>query len=103
CQNNLKQLGIATHAHHDTFGFFPSGGWGWDWCGDPDRGSGMKQPGGWIFSTLPFVEQDNPYKIGTGLAFNSPQRWALIAQRIQVPLPVYNCPSRRHGGPFPNA
>jgi len=102
CANNLRQLGIACHNHHDTFGIFPSGGWGWDWCGDPDRGTGKDQPGGWIFSTMAFAEQDNPYKLGQGLPFNSPARWQLISQRISTPLPIYNCPSRRRGGPYQN-
>jgi hypothetical protein len=102
CANNLRQLGIACHHHHDAIGHFPTGGWGWDWAGDPDRGFGKNQPGGWIFNTLAFVEQDNPYKLGQGLPFNSPARWALISQRMSTPLPIYNCPSRRSGGPYEN-
>src|SRR5438046_233715 len=31
CTNNLKQLGIAMHNFHDTYGRFPSAGWN-TWC-----------------------------------------------------------------------
>src|SRR5688572_24671235 len=99
CQNQLRQLGIACHAHHDVMGHFPTGGWGWDWGGDPDRGYSKKQGGGWIFNTMAFAEQDNTYKLGQGMPFNSTARWNLIAQRFSTPLPIYNCPSRRSGGP----
>jgi prepilin-type processing-associated H-X9-DG protein len=93
---------VACHNHHDTVGHFPTGGWGWDWGGDPDRGFGKGQPGGWIFNTMNFTEQNNSYRLGAGMPFNSPARWALISQRFSTPLPIYNCPSRRAGGPFQN-
>jgi prepilin-type N-terminal cleavage/methylation domain-containing protein len=102
CSNNLRQLGIAVHNHHDVIGHFPTGGWGWDWGGDPDRGFGKDQPGGWIFNTLAYTEQNNSYKLGSGMPFNSSARWALIGQRFSTPLPIYNCPSRRGGGPYQN-
>src|SRR3954468_18045453 len=66
CSNNLKQLGLGMHNCHDTNGFFPSSGGGWGGVGDPDRGQGAKQPGGWTFNVLPFIEQDNFFNRGAG-------------------------------------
>jgi prepilin-type N-terminal cleavage/methylation domain-containing protein/prepilin-type processing-associated H-X9-DG protein len=99
CANNLRQIGLGLHNHVATFnGRFPSGGWGWNWVGDSNRGTDLHQPGGWIFSFLPFVEADNIYKIGTGLTGK-----ALLnanRDRCAYPVPIFNCPSRRDGGPF---
>src|SRR5262249_54626355 len=80
----------------------PTGGWGWDWAGAPDRGFGKEQSGGWIFNTMQFTEQNTSYKLGSGMAFANPARWQLIGQRFSTPLPIYNCPSRRGGGPYQN-
>ena len=52
CKNQLRQLAISFHNHHDTHKFFPSGGWGWAWVGFPEQGSGNKQSGGWLYSLL---------------------------------------------------
>jgi prepilin-type N-terminal cleavage/methylation domain-containing protein/prepilin-type processing-associated H-X9-DG protein len=99
CTNNLKQISLGMHNHHSTVGHFPTGGWGWDWCGVPSRGHGRDQPGGWLYNTLAFVEKADLRELGmgkTGAAF-----LADMNQLISTPVNVYNCPTRRHGGPFP--
>jgi prepilin-type N-terminal cleavage/methylation domain-containing protein len=52
CQNSLRQIGIVVLLHEDHAGHFPFGGWGHEWVGDPARGSGNRQPGGWIYNTI---------------------------------------------------
>lgn len=103
CKNNLKQLAIASHSHHDVHGYFPTGGWGWFWTGDADRGFGKDQPGGWIYNTLPYFEQYSVYETasdGDPDKLTRKQR-AGAAAIIETPLPIINCPSRRANVPYP--
>lgn len=38
CGNNLRELAAGFGAHEAVHGFLPSGGWGFLWVGEPDRG-----------------------------------------------------------------
>ena len=98
CKNNLKQLGIAMHSCHDTVGHLPSGGWGWEWAGVPGRGVGRDQPGGWIYSALPYFEQQNLANLDDRPTED--EQKAGMLERLATPVKLYNCPSRRNGGPF---
>jgi prepilin-type N-terminal cleavage/methylation domain-containing protein len=101
CQNNLKQIGLGGITHHDVHQHYPAGGWGWAWNGDPERGYDKKQPGGWVYNTLTFIEQQTLHDLGKGVAW--PARKASITQIIRTPVPAFNCPSRRSSIAYPNS
>jgi prepilin-type N-terminal cleavage/methylation domain-containing protein/prepilin-type processing-associated H-X9-DG protein len=65
CANNLKQIGLAIHNFHDTYGAFPNNGHAWD-TGISYDATGAPhnfkyQQAGWGYQILPFMEQDNLY------------------------------------------
>ncbi len=99
CANHLKQLGLAALEHESQQRHFPTGGWGWDWVGDPDRGSGRKQPGGWVYNILPFMEQAVLHNLGAGKAEAEKRLDARTLAR--TPLELMNCPSRRGTQRYP--
>ena len=74
-------------------GYFPSSGWGYKWVGDPDMGFGKRQPGGWLYCTLPYLELDRIHEIGAGLS-GSAKYQALAAQKSAI-VSLFHCPSRR--------
>ena len=93
CQNNLKQIGLAFHNHHDQYGFFPAGGWDWTYPPNYINGQpaiGAQQYAGWGFQVLPFVEGDNAWR-GGGATDDLGR--ALVA--IGASNKVFFCPSRR--------
>jgi prepilin-type N-terminal cleavage/methylation domain-containing protein/prepilin-type processing-associated H-X9-DG protein len=100
CANNLKQLALGCLNHASQTSRLPTDGWGWCWVGDPDRGTDHRQPGGWGFNVLPYVEQANVYDLGVGLS--AAQKQPLFTQRVGTTLKLFNCPSRRQSLLYPN-
>ena len=100
CKNNLKQMGLAVQNHLSTFRTFPSAGWGWDWVGDPDRGFGKRQPGGWAFSLLSFEEEKQIWSFGKGVSLtaNPAGKQAAAWKQMHTPINIYYCPSRPRVG-----
>lgn len=103
CSNNLKNLGLAMHTFHTSNKAYPSGGWGYKWAPHPDR-AGLSQPGSWVYSMLPFIEQENLHMLGSGVGANNETDAKLLEgnrARIETPLPVLYCPTRRRAINYP--
>ena len=108
CRNNLKQIGSAMQQHEAAHGTFPAGGWGCGWVGDADRGSGLAEPGGWIYNILEFMDAQNLHDLGIGTipreatprllrkwrgipsAIKRP--WAAFSARVAAPPPLIPTP-----------
>jgi prepilin-type N-terminal cleavage/methylation domain-containing protein len=99
CANHLKQLALGCMNHEQANGSFPTAGWAYWWVGDPDRGFGRRQPGGWCYNLLPYIEQEQLHTIGAGLDIASKK--AALTAVMQAPLAVFYCPSRREAILYP--
>ena len=97
CSNNMKQLGLAIHSHHDTVQRFPTGSQGlnpanftYTYPGGP-----IRKP--FVVDILPHIEQGNVYDL-----YNQTQAWhvgANLEARSQR-LAVYQCPSDQEQPPW---
>jgi prepilin-type N-terminal cleavage/methylation domain-containing protein/prepilin-type processing-associated H-X9-DG protein len=89
CQNNMKQLGLGLHSHHDAMGGFPAA---------LQDGTGVPTFG-WTQFVLPYIEQGNLYK-----RIDFTVNWDNTAVNDanpggvnQVELALYLCPSAPSG------
>ncbi len=61
--------------------------------GDPNKGAGKEQPGGWIYAIMPFIEGGGVTRIGAGASGDALK--AALTQQMATPISGFNCPSRR--------
>src|SRR5262249_28186767 len=87
CQNNLKQIGLALHNHHDAKGTFPPGGMQTGPGGIP---GGSPCYTNWAIEILPYMEQSALYSQYNQLALNETTANNLVGQQRVKP---YECPS----------
>lgn len=79
CRNNLKQIGLAMHNYHDTFGTLPPG----------DLSGGYSRTSAFV-SILAFIDQAPMYNV---YDFNVPHTDAVNRQVVSQRIPAYLCPS----------
>ncbi len=107
CVNNLKQIGLALHAYHDSVGQFPPA-YTWVDQNAPAPGATRRgpllydRPGtnnfyeiqwpgwGWATYLLPYVEQENLYK---QLDLTAPTVGVQATTARTTKLAIYTCPS----------
>ncbi|MCA9236428.1 MAG: DUF1559 domain-containing protein [Planctomycetales bacterium] len=103
CKNKLKQMGLAALNIESTIKHFPTGGWGWQYAGDPDRGFGKNQPSGWYYCILAYTEQSALWELGSDGdpdVVTAAQRTGAL-QRLSTPIGLFICPSRRGADLYP--
>lgn len=99
CANHSRQMALAAHNHLSALGYFPSAGWHYTWIGEPECGYGMKQPGGWVYNLLDYMEQSALRNLGYDLSGS--ERITAMTTRLTNPLPFMHCPSRRSPSNYP--
>ena len=101
CQHNLKQLAIAWSLHENRHDHLPTGGWGWRWFADAERGFGEEQPGGWCFNILPFIGEESRHHLAAGA--NDEERRVGSTVLAATAVKLFNCPSRRRTALYPRS
>jgi prepilin-type N-terminal cleavage/methylation domain-containing protein/prepilin-type processing-associated H-X9-DG protein len=94
CNNHLKQIGLACLGHECQQRFLPSGGWPSPWAGEPSRGFGKRQPSGWLYNILPYMELQSLHDLGINESLATKDRPGLKL-RVSTPVDTFICPSRR--------
>lgn len=96
-------LALICHSHHEEHGHFPTGGWGPRFVGDPDRGYGPDQPGGWLFNLLSYDYGDALRALGSDgdpLTISAEQKTAARQVMMTERVLAY-CPSRQRPAILP--
>jgi prepilin-type N-terminal cleavage/methylation domain-containing protein/prepilin-type processing-associated H-X9-DG protein len=88
CSNNLKQIGLALHAHHDVKKMLPPGGM-------QTGVNGTACYTNWAIEILPYIEQQNLYVKYNQQQLNTTANNNAVGQQA---IPTYQCPSDIHLG-----
>ena len=95
CLNHLKQMALGCIDHEDVHNHLPASGRAWSgcaWGGDPEKGFGKDQPGGWHYNILPYIEEDAVHNLGLGMT--DAERRVTGKEIAEKRISTFVCPSR---------
>jgi len=99
CANNLKQIGLAIHNYHDTYGVLPSAHI--ETCPPGTKGTehtGCQYFSGWAIQILPYLEQGNLYASYDNTVPNYTVGFPKNEAFSQQDVKIYNCPADPRAG-----
>jgi prepilin-type N-terminal cleavage/methylation domain-containing protein/prepilin-type processing-associated H-X9-DG protein len=100
CLSNLKQLGLGALEHEEKLHRYPSGGWGPLWVGYADGGNSTKQPGGWFYNLLPYLDSVPLHDLGQNETNDTVMQNDILRQ-AQTTQTMGSCPTRRSAQAWP--
>jgi prepilin-type N-terminal cleavage/methylation domain-containing protein len=101
CLNNLKQIGLAFHSHHNIYNYFPSGGGAccavagyrtfspMPFTSSSTPTNYTTQVWGWCYQILPYIEQTALWSYVNHAATDHGDQVI-----VQTPVTGYYCPTR---------
>jgi prepilin-type N-terminal cleavage/methylation domain-containing protein/prepilin-type processing-associated H-X9-DG protein len=99
CKNHLRQMSLGILQHESKTGYILTGGWSPLWLGVAERTADGRQPGGWTYNILPYIEELGLHSSVEGVTSATAES---AYQTLAVAnVPMFNCPSRRHVNPLP--
>jgi prepilin-type N-terminal cleavage/methylation domain-containing protein/prepilin-type processing-associated H-X9-DG protein len=96
CSNNLKQLSLAAHNHHDALGRLPYCGLGGRTAsrlGGNLSSQNWADDHSWFTETLPYIEQDNVFRLAVLTNRINGQTDANQQTLRTIDIATHNCPS----------
>jgi len=103
CTNKMKQIGLAFHNHHDTYGLFPAGVRNRNnpnysnanWCNSTGANADARAP--WTVAILPFLEQSplyDQFELEAAFTSSSNVPGSVINRELfKLNNQAYECPS----------
>jgi prepilin-type N-terminal cleavage/methylation domain-containing protein len=92
CDNNLRQIGLATHAFENARHYLSNAGGNSQDFNTTLSADGFERAGR-CYRLLPYIEQQSLYNAGHSVSINeqSPELGKRVSEII---IPLYNCPTR---------